>query len=167
MKVIFTNKTISRILAIQVFYNFFIIQEFNTDHQYSNIEKILDCLLEMYRCSKNLDLNTEISNKGKQYQNIKIKPSRTYLQLLLEITYKNLNFIYDIIDNKINKKYRIFNTDILLKTILLLAISEINFFSVPGKILINEYTNITNDMMDDAQVGFINSILDQYIKTIK
>ena len=145
------TKTIARIAAVQVIYQY---QVTNT-----NVDIILARINDFY---KDPDLKTdyEIGQSA-----LKIKPSNKHLTELVNLISENLPIIDDIIVSYLDKDWRLTDLPPLVHAILRTAIAELKFFpEVSYKIIVNEYTDIASDMLTSQEVGFINSLLDNYSK---
>tara|TARA_Y100000590_G_scaffold306235_1_gene345483 strand:- start:2907 stop:3365 length:459 start_codon:yes stop_codon:yes gene_type:complete len=141
------DKTISRLAAIQsVFQSFF-------DNQ--KLEKVAK-QFNNYRFNENFD------NK-----NFKLSFEKNfYNKLILYI--ENFDLKYDINDyfsNYLTSKRPYSRLDIITKSILIVATSEIlKNKTVNKKIIINDYVEITKSFMNKPEVSFINAILDKIYK---
>ncbi len=146
------TKSIARIATIQILYQF---KENTTD---SNIESLFLQIIAFYK-DKDVKNDYELDNKNK----LKLRPSYSYLVKLLKFTHNNLEEIDSIIESRLTKKWRLNTLPKLLLAILRVAICEIKFFpKTPRKVIINEYTDIASDMLDEREIGFVNSVLDTY-----
>lgn len=146
------TKSISRIAAIQTLYQF---EKYTTD---SNIESLLLRIIDFYK-DKDIKNDYELDTKSK----LKLRPSYTYLTELVKFTYNNLDEIDTIIQKHLTKEWTLQTLPELLSATLRVAICEIKFFpETPRKVIINEYTDIASDMLDERKVGFVNSVLDKY-----
>ena len=143
------SKSIARIAAIQAIYQF----KNNKD-----IESVLLRIIDFYK-NRDVQSDYEIEKMPK----LKIKPSFNYLKELVNYTYENINEIDVIIDNHLVKKWTLNSLSQLLLAILRVAICEMKYFpEIPSKVIINEYTDIASDMLDVGEIGFVNSVLDNY-----
>lgn len=144
-----STKSISRIAAIQTLYQF----ASSTDEV--DIDSVLMKIKEFYK-DADFKSDHDIDTKSK----LKLRPSYIYLEELVKYTDDNLSEIDEIISKHLTKEWRIDNIPLLLRAILRVGISEINYFpETPKKVIINEYTDIASDMLDDNEVGFVNSVL--------
>jgi N utilization substance protein B len=148
------TKTIARIAAIQAIY-----QYQNNDSQV-NISKVTENILNFYQNSdltKDFDLNEKTP--------IKIKMSQSYFRELVQFTQDNLSSTNLLIADYLTEQWNIDKLPILLKSILQVAICELKYFpETPKKVIINEYTDIASDMINDQEIAFVNSILDKISK---
>lgn len=125
---------------------------------------------------KNFDLNGKIAEISDFYNDkdvnqsfdllvnldVKIKPSRDYFRQLVVDTTHHVSDINKLISSNLSDKWTLELLPRLLLAILQVAICELKYFSdIPRKVIINEYTNIANDMIDLQEIGFVNSILDK------
>ncbi|MCP5369115.1 MAG: N utilization substance protein B [Rickettsiaceae bacterium] len=143
------SKTIARIAAIQTIYQY-------NNNPNSDINSLLMRIIEFY---KDDDI-TEDLEIGKEF---KMRPSYNYLKELVKYSYDNLELINKAIIALLDDKQSFTMMPKLLLSILQIAICEINFFpEIPKKVVVNEYTDIANDMLNQNEIGFVNSILDKY-----
>jgi transcription antitermination protein NusB len=74
----------------------------------------------------------------------------------------------EIIDAKEDNAVRHLNIEdlpTLLLVLLRVAVCELKYFPMtPRKVIVNEYTDISSDMLTEYEVGFVNSILDNISK---
>ncbi len=151
-KVQLNTKSIARIAAIQALYQFD-----NKDNK-TDIDIILLRIIDFYKDHdvKN-DYDLEKNSK------LKLRPSYNYLKELITSTYKNLNEIDTIIKQHLTKEWTLTNLPKLLCATMRVAICEIKYFpETPHKVILNEYTDIASDMLDEGEIGFVNSVLDNY-----
>lgn len=150
------TKSISRIAAIQVFYQFASLKE-----EY-DINSILIRLKEFYKGS-DFKSDHEIDKNNP----IKLRPSYIYLEELVKHTNDNLAEIDQIISKYLSNDWNISDLPVLLHALLRVSICELKYFpETPKKVIINEYTDIANDMLDEKEVGFVNSVLHNYTQDI-
>ncbi|NRB10058.1 MAG: transcription antitermination factor NusB [Rickettsiaceae bacterium] len=148
------NKSISRIAAIQTLY-----QHANSE-PITSIEITLEKIIDYYKNS-NIDSDYGLDNTSKN----KLKPSYKHLQELVTFTNENITEIDKIITSYLKQGWTIETLPILLLSILRVAITEIKFFpEIGAKIIINEYTDIASDMLNENEIGFVNSVLDKFAK---
>jgi N utilization substance protein B len=82
---------------------------------------------------------------------------------LVKYTHDHLEEIDQIIENHLSNEWTINNLPKLLFATLRVSICEMKYFpETPRNVIINEYTDIASDMLDEGQVGFVNSVLDKY-----
>lgn len=151
------TKSIARIAAIQTLYNF----------ENNNFEPDLDTSIsKIMSFYKDMDVANDL---GIEWESkIRIKPNYNFLKQLVQVTYDDLQDIDFIITDHLTNDWTIDKFSILLKSLLRVAIGELKFFpETPSKIIVSEYTNIASDMLDDIEVGFVNSILDTCSKKIR
>lgn len=149
------NKTVSRIAAVQVIYQYEYrhLKPEDPDHE---VESLIKNILDFY-----LDPEINYDLEIKSVRQIKIKPSILYFTNLVKTTITNLKQIDETIKNRLTDEWKIEDLPKLLLALLRVAISELSFFpETPKKVVINEFTNIAGDMLTDNEVGFVNSLLD-------
>ncbi|WP_341749055.1 MULTISPECIES: transcription antitermination factor NusB [unclassified Candidatus Tisiphia] len=152
------TKTIARIAAVQAIY------QYKPEDPKCNIEKIIQQIIQFYqdeRAANSLTTNLTASlNKP-----IKVKLSISHFELLVKSVVVNLPQIDKMISRHLTAEWQITSLPILLLALLRVAICELQFFpNVPNKVVINEFTDITNDMLSEGEVGFVNSVLDRIAK---
>ncbi|MCF8494475.1 MAG: transcription antitermination factor NusB [Rickettsiaceae bacterium] len=146
------SKSIARIAAIQTLY------QFETDKHNTNIETLLLQIIDFYR-DKDIKSDYELDSRSL----LKLKPSFNYLKELVKYTHDHLEEIDQIIENHLSNEWTINNLPKLLFATLRVSICEMKYFpETPRNVIINEYTDIASDMLDEGQVGFVNSVLDKY-----
>lgn len=150
------TKSVARIAAIQTIYQF----KNNSD---ADIDSILLRIREFYK-DKNINKDFDIDKTSK----IKLRPSANYLNDLVHFTHDNIEQIDEIIKEMLAEGWTMDNLPKLLLSTLRVAICELKFFpNTPHKIIINEYTDIANDMLDSGEVGFVNSVLDKLSQILR
>ncbi len=146
------TKSIARIAAIQALY-----QSENKNNEI-DIQTILLKIVDFY---KNNDVKSDYDLE--KNSNLKLRPSYNYLKELVIATYENLNEIDTIIQQYLIKEWTLDSLPKLLFATMRVAICEIKYFpETPRKVIINEYTDIASDMIDESEIGFVNSVLDKY-----
>lgn len=145
-------KSIARIAAIQTLYQF---------ASSKGEVDIASGLLRMKEFYKDSDFKNDHDLDGQN--KLKFRPSYSHLDELVKHTYDNLSEIDLVISGLLTKKWTIATIPMLLHAILRVAICEINYFpEIPRKVIINEYADIAGDMLDENEVGFVNSSLHSY-----
>ena len=146
------KKSISRIAAIQTTY------QFEQNMQTTDITILLVKIKEFYK-DTNIESDYEISKSSK----IKLSLSYHYLNKLVRSTHKNLKSIDQNIEMYLTNQWNLIILPKLLIASLRVALCELEYFpNTPSKVIINEYTDIANNMLDSKEVGFVNSVLDKY-----
>ncbi|HJD64796.1 MAG TPA: transcription antitermination factor NusB [Rickettsia endosymbiont of Diachasma alloeum] len=138
------KKSIARIAAIQAIYQHMLR---NND----NIDDIIENVLSFYRN------DTSMTDSP-----IKISLTISHFKMLVKLVFENIDKIDEIISNNLVNDKNQNHIPILLQALLRSGICELLFFpDIPAKVVINEYTDIANDMLNDHEIGFVNSILDK------
>lgn len=141
------KKSIARIAAVQAIYQYMLR---NND----NIDDIIENVLSFYRNDNSM---TDLP--------IKISLTISHFKLLVKLVFENIDKIDEIISDHLIGDKDQGHIPILLQALLRTGICELLFFpDVPAKVVINEYTDIANDMLNDNEIGFVNSILDKIAK---
>ncbi|MFK7968610.1 MAG: transcription antitermination factor NusB [Rickettsiaceae bacterium] len=147
-----STKSIARIAAIQTLY------QFSSSKGDTDINTILLQMKEFYK-----DTGFKSDHDINATSKLKLRPSYSYLDELVKYTYDNLSIIDEVITTLLTKEWTINNIPMLLHAVLRVAICELNYFpETPRKVIINEYTDIANDMLDENEIGFVNSALHNY-----
>ncbi len=145
-----STKTIARIAAVQAIY------QYKPESPDQNIDRIMQQIVQFYQDERvGNDLNKPI----------KVKLSISYFELLVKSVVLNLSQIDKMISRHLTSEWQITSLPVLLLALLRVAICELQFFpNVPSKVVINEFTDITSDMLNENEVGFVNSVLDRIAK---
>ncbi|WP_341751851.1 MULTISPECIES: transcription antitermination factor NusB [unclassified Candidatus Tisiphia] len=145
-----STKTIARIAAVQAIY------QYKPESPDQNIDRIMQQIVQFYQDERVAnDLNKPI----------KVKLSISYFELLVKSVVLNLSQIDKMISRHLTSEWQITSLPVLLLALLRVAICELQFFpNVPSKVVINEFTDITSDMLNENEVGFVNSVLDRIAK---
>lgn len=150
-----STKSIARIAAIQTLY------QFASSQDTLDINSVLLRIKEFYK-----DVDFKSDHDIDQKSKLKLKPSCSYLDELVKYTHSNLLEIDKEISRFLTKSWTITNLPMLLHAVLRVGICELAYFpETPKKVIINEYTDIANDMLDENEIGFINSILHNYAQS--
>ena len=92
------------------------------------------------------------------------KVDNNFFKKLITGTLCELEKIDSLIIKFLNEDWKINRLEILIKSILRLAIGEIILFDkTPSKVIISEYMEITSAYYNDKEVKMINAILDKVI----
>jgi len=149
------TKSIARIAAIQALY------QFENENNDTDIKTILLNIIDFYK-DNDIKNDYELEKNSK----LKLRPSYNYLSELAKITHEHLEEIDAIIKQHLTKEWTLDSLPKLLSATLRVAICEIKYFpETPSKVILNEYTDIAGDMLDEGEVGFVNSVLDNYAAT--
>lgn len=147
------SKTISRIAAVQVLYQY---EFFN---QQEDIETLIKKVDVFYKDEESIE---ELS---KSKTTIKIKVNFSYFSSLVLEVLQNVSLIDEIIRNYLILPWKIENLPILLLSVLRVGICELKFFpDIPSKVSVNEFTGIASSMLEQKEISFVNSILDNMAK---
>ncbi len=143
-------KTISRIAAVQSIYC-----NYATD---LSINKVMEDIKALY-----IDKYNE---EGEEYE---LKIHQEYFKNLVLNTLNNILDIDKLIEANLAPGWNIDKLHLTLLSILRVGTAELLYCKqAPFKAVINEFTNIANNMLSDKEVPFVNSILqkihDQNIK---
>ena len=146
------TKSVARIAAIQTFY------QFTSTSQEYDINSSLARIKDFY---KDANIKSDYDLGKKSF--LKLKPSYAYLEELVKYTYDNLSEIDQIITNHLTEGRTLKTMPVLLIALLRVGICELTYFpETPRKVVINEYTDIASDMLEEKETGFVNSVLHNY-----
>lgn len=147
------TKTMARIAAVQVLY------QYKIEDTEQNIELIMQQIVKYYQ-----DEGLKSSKVGLN-KPIKIRVSISHFERLVKNVTLNIPEIDKIISNNLSSEWLIGSLPLLLLALLRVGVGELQFLQdVPSKVVINEYTDIASEMLDENEVGFVNSILDHISK---
>ena len=137
-----SQRTAGRKFGFQFFYN----KVFN--NSVVELDKT-DLIHEIQFFQKSLKLPTD---QEEFVTNLLIKASLNYQE--------TLSLIEDNIQN-----WRLDRVDHITKTLLVLAITEMNFLEekTPGKVVINEYIELAKEFGNKDAKSFINGVLDRIL----
>ncbi|WP_341747539.1 transcription antitermination factor NusB [Candidatus Tisiphia endosymbiont of Dascillus cervinus] len=145
-----STKTIARIAAVQAIY------QYKPESPDQNIDIVIQQMIQFYQSER------VANNLNKP---IKVKLSISYFELLVKSVVVNLPQIDKMISRHLTSEWQITSLPVLLLALLRVAICELQFLpNVPSKVVINEFTDITSDMLNENEVGFVNSVLDRIAK---
>lgn len=140
------KKSIARIAAVQAIYQ-------NILQNNDDMDDIMQNVLSFYQ---NNNSTTDLP------ENLKISLSISHFKMLVKSVFENINKLDEIIDNHLTNDKDPAYMPILLRALLRVSICELLFCpTTPAKVVINEYTDIANDMLNEHEIGFVNSILDK------
>ncbi|MCC8406399.1 MAG: transcription antitermination factor NusB [Rickettsia endosymbiont of Sceptobius lativentris] len=140
------KKSIARIAAVQAIYQ-------NILQNNEDMDDIMQNVLSFYQN------DSSITNLP---DNLKISLSISHFKMLVKSVFENINKLDEIIDNHLTNDKDPAHMPILLRALLRVSICELLFCpTTPAKVVINEYTDIANDMLNEHEIGFVNSILDK------
>ena len=147
------TKTMARIAAIQVLY------QYKLGDANQDVELIMQQILKFYQ-DERLQNSKIAPNKS-----IKIRVSIGHFERLVKNVTSNITEIDNIISSNLSPEWQIESLPLLLLATLRVAIGELKFLlDIPSKVVINEFTDIASEMLDENEIGFVNSILDHISK---
>ena len=148
-----TNKTFSRLAAVQILFQL----DFNEKMNIEILKEISDEIIyEKYISFK--DIN------DKNYKNLKLD-KKWFFTLVTKV----FSLKKDI-DKKLTQYFEgswtVDRMDATLINILRCAYVEFNYFSrIPLNVVISEYTNVSACFFNDSEINFVNSFLDRLSKS--
>ena len=145
-----TNKTFSRLAAVQILFQL----DFNEKMNIEIIENITnDKIYEKYQSFK--DIN------NKQYKNLKLDKS-WFFTLVTKVFFIKKEIDIELSKN-FEKDWSLKRMDSTLLNILRCAYIELSQFSnIPVNVVISEYTNVAASFFNDSEVNFVNGFLDKF-----
>ena len=146
-----SNKSLSRLAAVQTLFQF----DFNKKMKLEELEPLNDRKIsEIYETIKNIN-NNIIESKD-------LKLDRNWFLVLVNSVFKNKASIDISLSKFLESNWSIDRMDPTLINILRCAYIEFkNYSNIPTKVVINEYTNIASSFFNQAEVNFINGVLDK------
>ena len=92
---------------------------------------------------------------------------KKFIKDVVKGTIERKEYINEIISSELKEESRILK-DLTLKIIIEASIYEIMFRpDTPSKIIINEYLNVANVLIDDGKKRFLNAVLDRLSKKLR
>lgn len=147
-------KSIARIAAVQTLY------QYKLEGAQQSLDSIMEQMIRFYQ-----DERVKNTSDNDNPNSLKIKLSIGYFETLVKAVDENIVQIDEIITSHLVSKWKINTLPILLLALLRVAVCELKFFpGTPDKVVINEFTDITSDMLSEHEVGFVNSLLDTVSK---
>jgi len=146
-----SNKSLSRLAAVQTLFQF----DFNKKMKLAELEPLNDRKIsEIYETIKNIN-NNIIEFKG-------LKLDKNWFLVLVNSVFNNKASIDTSLSKFLESNWSIDRMDPTLINILRCAYIEFkNYSNIPTKVVINEYTNIASSFFNQAEVNFINGVLDK------
>jgi len=146
-----SNKSLSRLAAVQTLFQF----DFNKKMKLEELEPLNDRKIsEIYETIKN------INNNIIEFKDLKL--DKNWFLVLVNSVFKNKASIDTSLSKFLESNWSIDRMDPTLINILRCAYIEFkNYSNIPTKVVINEYTNIASSFFNQAEVNFINGVLDK------
>ena len=143
-----STKTIARMAAIQALY------EFEINARSASIDQLVEAVIKNYSAS-------DFKSIFEIPDGVSVKLHANYMRELVAYTVNNLSKIDGIITIHLAPGWTYEAMHIALVSILRVAIAELLYFpEVPYKVVINEFTTLSSEIVKDAEVPFVNSLLD-------
>lgn len=148
-----TNKTFSRLAAVQILFQL----DFNEKMNIEIFKEISDEIIyEKYISFK--DIN------DKNYKNLKL--DKKWFFTLVTKVFSLKKDIDEKLTQYFDGSWNVDRMDATLINILRCAYVEFNYFSrIPLNVVISEYTNISACFFNDSEINFVNSFLDRLSKS--
>jgi len=134
--------------AIQALY------EFEINARSASIDQLVEAVIKNYSAS-------DFKSIFEIPDGVSVKLHANYMRELVAYTVNNLSKIDGIITIHLAPGWTYEAMHIALVSILRVAIAELLYFpEVPYKVVINEFTTLSSEIVKDAEVPFVNSLLD-------
>ena len=150
-----TNKTVARIAAVQFYYAISVSADQNND-------KFSDWLFSFHKQRENyITEDEEFGNDYPQHIN------KVFFELLKNniSTYKTE--LEHIIKKYLTSSKQWDHNNIVLISVIACGLCELTYIqATPIKVVVNEFTNIASNMLNDKEISFVNFVLDDYAKNI-
>lgn len=153
-----SNKTISRLAAVQAVYLFDISDTKIQDNTTNTELNIIDIISQ--HSPSEYSENHEVSIRDQ-------KINKSFMHKLVFLVHDHIDKIDQIISKYLTKHDSIDRLSVLLRAILRCATAELLYLETPYKVIIDEYTKLTKDFFGTPEVNFTNAILDKMAKTEK
>ena len=146
------KRSLSRLASVQALYQITLSSD--------QPDNIIDNYFQNYS-----ELISSTTNKDKVEEFIYFdKVDYKFFIKLAKGTLSELEKIDSLIEKFLHEEWPINRLEILIKSILRLAIGEIILFDkTPSKVIISEYMEITSAYYNDKEVKMINAILDKVV----
>jgi transcription antitermination protein NusB len=153
------SKSISRIIAVQCIYCFF-LEEKNSE----SLRDIFNRVRSIYYDKEDMIDTFEIEKD----LNFDYKINSVYSRGIFETCVEKADYIDQIISSYLIEKRTISDMNLIIACILRAAISEsIIYKDLPYRVIIKEYTDIAREFCSQiGEVNFVNSILDKITKKL-
>ncbi len=156
------QKSLTRLAAVQLLYKIAICNERNLAREHHFLEQVIDDLITLFN-------ENEIFGKD-QMEEHKLKelvPTKDLLFELVSKLFQNEEIIDAHISKFLSNNWTVEKLDIIVSSILKMAVCELCFYSTPTKVVLDEYTSMASDFYDSKRVGFVNGVLDKISKEVR
>ena len=144
------KRTLSRLIAVQVFY------QYDYHLEKKSYEEIKKDLIENYI----LNSEDEISSYQDEIDAIFLDKLIAAPQMFVEIDQELSAFL--------QKGWSLGSVDKVILQILRLAVFELQMLKdIPPKVVVDEYVGIAASFFDHKKVTFVNAILDKFLDKLK
>jgi transcription antitermination factor NusB len=116
---------------------------------------------------EDLDIKTSLDNTLETLKETfpKIKIRKAIAEKLVQTAIEENDSISFIMERYVERGNKLASLNPLLRAILTVAITEmLTSESAPRKMILNEYVNITSIFFSKKETGFVNAVIDKYIK---
>lgn len=136
-------RSISRIIAIQIFYS----RDFGIE---KNLDEIFSFITKLY------------NEKENKLYDENVRYNKKFVRELMDIVTNNFDKIMNAIEKNSlgNRGHK--QMENLTKYILIVGIGEL-ILGTDIKIVVDEFAEITRDLVGDHEVGYVHAVLDAFI----
>ncbi len=150
------TKSLSRIAAIQALYQYQI-------YQYKNEQDIERLIRNMILFYQNNQSGEDLTINPNNLTHVKL--SISHFNSLVKLAINHIEQIDKLISGYLSANWQMKDLSPVLLATLRVGIAELMFFpKTPPKVIINEFTTISNEMLSENETHFVNSILDKIVK---
>lgn len=148
-----TRRSASRLAAVQLIFQ----EEFsNTPHE---VEDVIKAFGERLLRNKTSAASEELFD---------MEPDMDYLRTLLKGVVAQLPTLDETLFASVSSDWKPERMPPVLKAILRAGIYELTFCpDVPAKVIINEYVDVTDALVEEKDVGFVNAVLDKVARSTR
>jgi len=148
IKNIINKKSLSRLMAIQIYYQF----EFFEKKQ--NLSQITEDVIGNYVLNQDDDLSSYEKNINNEF-----------LSNLIKDLENNSEIIDKDIEEFLNEPWTIQKIDEISLQIIRFGCLELkNYLDTPAKVIIDEYVDIASSFFEEKKIPFVNAMLDKLAK---
>jgi N utilization substance protein B len=158
MKSHINSKTIARIAVVQALY------QYQSNELTQSVDELIHSISGYY---KDTDMPSDLELVGGELDP-KIKLNINYFAEILRYALDNLATTDALIESHLAMGWAMDGLHASLLALLRASITELRYFpEVPYKVVINEFTDIASEMLQENEVAFVNSLLDNLHKELR
>lgn len=153
------HKSLTRLAAMQTIYKMVLCK---VEPLQENVSKAANEIALLY-AEKEIFSESDMIKFGLE----DLMPTQDFLIEFCQKTLANQETIDQYISNNLTKGWTVEKLDIIIATILRIAICELCYYETPTKVILDEYTSLASDFYNTTRVGFVNGILDKIAKQVR